>query len=315
MILYSLQPAQNDSKAKVRVLMESDTQKLIIVNSDDVPTEVWDKARREAQSYSVGILAIRVINNHEKAQLIGTGTLVKYKTAVGILTAKHVVQGKTFRECTSIGLVFENTRHFNISKSECQVRYLNDPSTCNLDVALIIVYSNNMGWITARQLFINVENHIQAKIDQEFQGNKWFVLLFGFPEEKSKNIDPFKGFKTSLKFLGLSYFSTICGTEQHNLHDVLLVQVDLNKQHRIMAPEGIGRDEILPRDFGGISGGGLWKVILTTNQKSEMNYKKIAFEGIAYYQTEIVDNRCDIKCTSVRGIWETVVKILQEYSY
>jgi hypothetical protein len=283
---------------------------LAIVKSEDVPREIWDAARREAQRYSVGILAIIEIKNGEKLQLVGTGTLIKYKTTIGILTAKHVVQGKLFQQCTSMGLVFEKTRRFTISKSEFRVKYID-----NLDVALIIIYSINTESISAIQSFINIDEYYSKRNEIDFVENKWFVLLFGFPEEKQQTIVPFLGFTASLRFLGLSYFSIICGTESLNKHDVLLVIIDFSNQHGIVASENYSVEEILPRDFGGVSGGGLWKVILTIDQNGEMKYTKLLFEGVAFFQTGIADNRCQIKCTSVRSIWSDIIKILQEYSH
>jgi hypothetical protein len=283
---------------------------MVIIKSEDVPRELWDTARREAQRYSVGLLAIQQFENDENAQLIGTGTLIKYKTSIAILTAKHVVLGKAFVQCTSIGLVFEKSRRFVIPKCEYQVRYLH-----RIDVALIIIYSNNTEWISAEQSFVSVEKYYEGRTDEQFPGNKWFRLLFGFPEEKSKMIPAFKRFKSSFRFLGLSYFSTVCGTERRDTHDELLVAADLSKEHGISGPEGCESGDILPRDFGGVSGGGLWKVILITNEKSKLIFDRIIFEGIAFYQTPLVDMRREIKCTSVRGIWENLAEILHEFSH
>ncbi len=52
----------------------------------------------------------------------------------------------------------------------------------------------------------------------------------------------------------------------------------------------------LPRNFGGVSGGGLWRVLLYCSPETDEIDWKMSLHGVAYYQLPIVDKHRDIRC-------------------
>jgi len=51
----------------------------------------------------------------------------------------------------------------------------------------------------------------------------------------------------------------------------------------------------VPRNFGGVSGGGVWRVFLYCSHDGEIDWK-MSFHGTAYYQLQIVDEHRPIRC-------------------
>lgn len=58
----------------------------------DVPESVKKKAHREIWNYTIGFVRLGKTNNHETAELLGSGILVSAKNQKVILTAQHVLE-------------------------------------------------------------------------------------------------------------------------------------------------------------------------------------------------------------------------------
>ncbi len=72
----------------------------------DLPEELLDNSWLQILPYSVGLLGVLRGEREERAQLIGSGTLVRVNEARGILTAQHVVVSRRWKESTHLGLCF-----------------------------------------------------------------------------------------------------------------------------------------------------------------------------------------------------------------
>jgi hypothetical protein len=66
--------------------------------------------------------------------------------------------------------------------------------------------------------------------------------------------------------------------------------------------------EQLPLSFGGISGGGLWQVIVEKKGNNELVPIRFFFSGIAFYQSSIDDNRRYIKCHGRTSIYDKLIE-------
>jgi hypothetical protein len=61
-----------------------------------------------------------------------------------------------------------------------------------------------------------------------------------------------------------------------------------------------------PRSFGGVSGGGLWRVWLyRTTPDGEIDWK-ISLHGVAFYELPIVNERRIIRCHGGRSVETTI---------
>lgn len=75
------------------------------------PQRLLDKISKEIFKYSISIIGLREKNNEVSGNLLGSGTLIKYKNIKGILTAKHVVRSSAFAKSMFIGLNYEPQAH------------------------------------------------------------------------------------------------------------------------------------------------------------------------------------------------------------
>ena len=61
-----------------------------------------------------------------------------------------------------------------------------------------------------------------------------------------------------------------------------------------------------PSDFGGVSGGGLWQIILRKSANGEINCDYPFLSGVAYRQTSLQKNERSILCHGRKTIYELV---------
>jgi hypothetical protein len=65
----------------------------------------------------------------------------------------------------------------------------------------------------------------------------------------------------------------------------------------------------VPQTFGGVSGGGLWRVqIYESADKAKIDWSW-CLEGTAFHQSEVVDNRRTIRCHGPQSIRVAMQKI------
>ena len=58
--------------------------------------------------------------------------------------------------------------------------------------------------------------------------------------------------------------------------------------------------------FGGVSGGGLWQVIIAKNEAGKVILKELILSGVAFYQTQNINNRRVIVCHGRRSVYKKV---------
>jgi hypothetical protein len=63
--------------------------------------------------------------------------------------------------------------------------------------------------------------------------------------------------------------------------------------------------EKLPETFKGVSGGGIWAVRLQVTKDDQWSVKAYSLVGVAFYETEISDNRRDLRGHFIKTIYET----------
>jgi hypothetical protein len=58
----------------------------------------------------------------------------------------------------------------------------------------------------------------------------------------------------------------------------------------------------LPRHFGGVSGGGVWRVWVFCSRESDQIDWKMSFHGVAFYQLDIGGNPTKIRCHGPQSV-------------
>lgn len=235
---------------------------------------------RNLGDFTVALLAIRDSSKGRLA-LAGTGTLVVIDGAHFILTARHVWD-EVLNEADQIGLTLkpEIDHKFGIARREFTVSGLPKPAEWNEwgpDLVLLRIPAESVGKIGAYKSYWNLQGRIEINAEV-----LEVTVLLGTPAELGEFTDTHAELEISGMFLGPEK------QQERDGFDYLDYEIDLSY------PD-------VPRDFGGVSGGGVWRVFLYCSQDGEIDWK-MTFHGTAYYQLQIVDEHRPIRCHGPKSI-------------
>lgn len=269
----------------------------------DLPEDILRASWQSILPYSIGLLQVVSGEGGERAQLMGSGTLVRVDDKQGILTAQHVVASRRWKQSTHLGLCFLADIHRPIIHTDYLkvlevARPLSDSK--GPDLAVILLPPTDVTWLQEKRLFWNISvnrKHIlPSPLDKDI--GVWFVC--GFPDEFTKREEPQRGFDQVMGYFNLSGYSGV----EREWADANYDFVDL--------PVLYEQKSGLPISFGGISGGGVWQVPLLKTKEGEIQAKEPIFSGVAFYQTKIVDKKRTIRCHGRRSVYEIVYKALKQ---
>lgn len=246
---------------------------------DKLPQALLDQADEKVIKYTVGLMAVSKINDNDFKH-IGSGVLVECDTIFGIVTAAHVAD--RLRN-TNLGLVLVERIHKLIIQNEYLdvVRYRTINDEDGPDIAFIKLPRKDVGTIAAIKSFYSLSIGRQRFEDTSITNDLGFWIVTGFPEQFCITDDkPTAGYDMA-KGLGMLRL-VMFNPEWQSLDDGF----DAYK----FSVDSTGRGGA-PTDFGGVSGGGLWQVLLRTNNEDQLVLNEILFSGVAFYQGEIISQR------------------------
>jgi hypothetical protein len=67
-----------------------------------------------------------------------------------------------------------------------------------------------------------------------------------------------------------------------------------------------------PHSFGGVSGGGLWQVLIAQDENGQVLLKETILSGVAFYQSPLVDKKRIIKCHGRQSIYKQAYNVIQK---
>lgn len=70
----------------------------------------------------------------------------------------------------------------------------------------------------------------------------------------------------------------------------------------------------LPKNFGGISGGGLWQILLKDSSVDKFEPTCYILSGLAFYQSELKANKRLIRCHGRQSIYKNVYEFIKDKS-
>ena len=241
---------------------------------------------RSLGNFTVALLAIS--DYPERLDLAGTGTLVMIDGAHYILTARHVWE-KCLVNADHVGITLKadvNHRH-GIPSRDLAPTGLPKPCEWNEwgpDMMLLRIPAERVGVIEVYRSFWNLTGHVKIN------GRVLEVLvLMGTPAELGKITDVHADLQITGMFLGPEKVQHAGG------FDYLDYEIE--------------RKAGLPKHFGGVSGGGVWRVWLFCSPETDEIDWKFNFHGVAFYQLGIGENPTTIRChgpESVTAVLRTV---------
>lgn len=271
----------------------------------DLPDTLITTSCSLITKFSTGLIKISKYKSSpsEIMRLIGSGTFIIIDDKkFGILTAHHVAA--EFSNMDELGLFVspENQEHmFSIPVQHLRIVNIGAPGKDpKPDLSVIILPDAVVPTIRGSKSFYPIRKEsYHPELDSEIIRDPFFIC--GVPEIGTKDAKSRKGIKT------LKSFQLLCGPTgvlkyySVDKFDYFEVGVEYNSKFS------------LPETFGGVSGGGVWRVPILILPNGEVTAKNHYLCGCVFYQTEKKANKRNLLCHGPKSIYEIVrEKIINE---
>jgi len=267
------------------------------IKLEDIPQDLLNSISDELMQYSVGL--------YLEAQQLGSGTLIRCGERLGILTAHHVVHRPTppldFSPSSSqeLQLVIMGPKH----EFKIPAKYINEIEigVPNLDkegpdlTFLEFPSMDKIGSLRAIKSFWNLDHDTENRLASTANDSGVWAIT-GLPNEWEK-IQKESEQKMTIYSKFNSFFGFAISDRRYKSNDFDFVDI----------PVYYGGRDTPPNSFGGVSGGGLWKIKIGQSQgESKLIYKNPIFCGVPFYQQEIEDGNLLIRCHYAESIYKKV---------
>ncbi len=241
---------------------------------------------------------VRVKAESVEDRLLGSGTLVSYKGKHAILTAAHVVE--QIKQTHEIGLCLQTNAHRLVTATnllkETYVGWSGTTAESGPDIALIELPSSCIGTLKARRSFCELSHMIDGNRVRPI-GYDAGIFLSALVGEWTQEGPSEAGFDAT------KGFGMLCGA--------------VGRVEKCWKQGGFDYCSILvqchrdnPTNYQGASGGGLWKVIATSEDPQTAEVAETILCGVLYWQTELTDSRRLIHCHAHESIYVNVLNAL-----
>lgn len=258
----------------------------------DIPEEFLNSVTHEILNYSIGMVNVIENESTEDALLIGSGTLINVGGIHGILTAEHVIDALPSHG--EIGFIISEKLHKFSLRTQALKKFTiakaKNPAE-GPDIGFLVLPDAILGQIKALKSFYNVEKR-EGIADNPPNTDLGVWCLCGFPEVLTRHEGPDKGFEKVKGFMGFCGFGGVLHQYTLDNFDYFDFEVLYNENTQT------------PISFGGVSGGGLWQVIIAQKDNRELIPKEIILSGIPFYETERAEDRRQIKCHGRKSIYQ-----------
>lgn len=235
-----------------------------------------DPIGRDIACYTVGFTRLSIEGSKEEGSGAGSGTLVYVGNVYGILTAAHVIrslpkEGQVGIVCFQDFAKYKNLR-FQIEHADPILICGDDFTQGSLDIAFLRLPEPCIAALRATNSFYNLNKcRIELLAEQELPGNAAYTavgLIEEMTEQPSPNaVEPFR----KITFSAFCSNGIIANLDQESEYDI---QKFLPTKYE---------DFALPSNFGGASGGAVWRLLINTSGAAPAIEKRYPF-GVLFYQ-------------------------------
>ncbi len=266
-----------------------DSRKIKAILSDP-KSGLVDKVARSLVDYTVALFALK--GSPQKLKLGGTGTLVAFGGNHFILTARHVWD-ETLKTADLIGITMKPgiTHRTVLNRSAVTAIGLPPPGDWDEwgpDLVLLSMPKEDVGRITAVKSFWTLDQRVEINASVLEQN-----VLVGTPEETGTITDIHADLLMHGMFLAAEKL-----TKRDGL-DYLDYDMNLGQRVQLIGPS-------FPKNFGGVSGGGVWRVFLYWEPARDEIDWKMSLHGVAFWQFPPAGERNVIRCHGPESIAATL---------
>lgn len=269
----------------------------------DLSPDFLTEITRSILNHLVGLIRIRKEKSSDDIQLIGSGTLVCLDNSFGILTAHHVLEAIPANGTLCLILPYHDKEHrYTIDISDITKMPIarGNVDSDGPDLAFIKLPQPYIGQIKAHGTFYNLAHDKEEMLNSPVDNNMGMWAVSGFPDEYTKEIESIGCFDGVIKYEGNCLFGGIDKSYSSGEFDYIEMPADYQND--------------VPESFGGVSGGGLWHIILEQPPQGNIKVKRIILSGLAFYQSALDNNFRSLKCHGKRSIYQIVCRYIEDNS-
>jgi len=265
----------------------------------DISRQFFDSASSLIQNYSVALIKVVTRGDFEDGVLIGSGTLVDISNTLGVLTANHVIEA--LPNDGEIGFVISKQLHkFTLNARHLTKLTIAKGTTPSEgpDIGFIALPRETIGQMKALKSFYNLALRRERLAQAVLEIDRGVWCICGFPDVETRDLGRLRGFDSVRAFFCLCGYGGVRNSRQIGGFDYFDFDVSYNDQ---IQP---------PSSFGGVSGGGLWQVIIGQNEHGEIEPKETLLSGVAFYQSAIRDNVRTLICHGRNSVYSNVFDVV-----
>jgi hypothetical protein len=258
----------------------------VAVSALDLPDRVCEEVYADLAMYSVVLVAV---DDAGAIYLRGSGTIVRADSRLYILTATHVWE--QLSRLTTIGVPLAGgvapyliPRALMIGVAVGQRR----SDEWGPDLTLIRIPSSHVARIEAHKVAYNLTMRADSVLRDGPAVSEGCWVILGAPDERAQ-LDAHGGMLNEM-----AAFGAIAQTHARDGFDYVDFGIDRT-----------GSSVGAPVSFGGVSGGGLWQICFERSAAGDLVWNRQKhLEGVAFYQSAIVDGRQILRCHARRTLYE-----------
>jgi hypothetical protein len=272
-------------------LMEVDVTLDELDESTPAATEQWNRIARATWMHTVSLFALSASPIGDVLTLAGTGTLIFYKDAHYILTAAHVWH-KVLKGADKVGITLRETYDHTclIERENIAVSELQKPSSWTEwgpDLIFLRIPDVRVGEIEAFRVFYSLGTQEKPVPGGEYTEAR---LLLGTPGA----LGIYRQNHASVQMTPFWVAPPV--RHDHDGFDYLDVQA------RLPPPSTVD-------SFGGVSGGGLWRVKVYSDPATGQLDSIAILEGVAFYAFNVQGGAGTVRCHGLKSIDAAVLTL------
>ncbi len=275
-------------------------------NEDDTSSPEFVEAANRIRRYSIGFVLLDSKDGIIVRKPAGSGTLVSAGGRKGILTAAHVAEALV-EHGKMVGLL----------------RFLDNPSTLQRlkidmntiksfpfgskpfdqngpDLAFMSLSFDTISSLEITNVFFNLDKRAQSIIDQKFELGTFQDCIAGVVAERTYHVQSPAVADEQIPFFEAS-FEPGCST---NLETSATWD-------RIEFTPQIDEGYTAPLSYKGVSGAALWRVAFMRCASGHVRVAEEFIYGVAYFETDIVDQTRTIICHGPASIYRNLLSHLK----
>jgi hypothetical protein len=281
------------------------TEEVGTIPINQLPANLTHSIEQNIEPYIACMIGLRRGQIKPEFGLFGSGTFLQVLGIHGILTAHHVVEA--LQSCDRLGLALKLPYEHRWTIPVNSLHFINigipvEPEW-GPDLAVILLPEDAIGHVKSLQTFYNL-----GKSKNEYVGSQLLLRtgawgVSGFPQVLTQQGGYDTRFIFSEGYKGVLGFVAPPREWVRGEYDYFEVDVSWSN------------DDTVPKDYRGVSGGGLWHIPLSRRGGSALEHGRPTLAGVAFYQTSVEQSKRTIRCHGANSIYEKVYEAIEKYSH